>query len=84
MFFLLRMVVWLGLAFLLLPSGANQSVSGTKIAHNATRAMPSDNRSLAVPKRAHLLHPSQDTLTATDVAPAWRGPRGEVHKKNGA
>jgi hypothetical protein len=27
---------------------------------------------------------SQDTLTAADLAPAWRGPRRESHNKNGA
>ena len=26
---------------------------------------------------------SQDTLTATDLAPAWRGPRRESHNKHG-
>jgi len=84
MFFLLRMALWLGLAFLLLPSGTKQSVSGAKVAHDVTRSTPRDNRSSVVPKRAHLLHPSQDTLGANDLAPAWRGPRGEIHKKNGA
>jgi hypothetical protein len=27
---------------------------------------------------------SQDTLTATDLVPAWRAPRRETHNKNGA
>jgi hypothetical protein len=27
---------------------------------------------------------SQDTLTAADLAPAWRGPRRESHNRNGA
>src|SRR5689334_18479339 len=27
---------------------------------------------------------SQDTLNATDLVPAWRGPRRETHNKNGA
>jgi hypothetical protein len=27
---------------------------------------------------------SQDTLTAADLVPAWRGPRRESHNKNGA
>ena len=27
---------------------------------------------------------SQDTLTAADLAPAWRGPRRETHNKHGA
>jgi len=84
MFFLLRMVLWLGLAFLLMPSGARPTVSGAKVSHDVARAAPHDNRSVASAKRARLLHPSQDTLTAADVAPAWRGPRGEIRKKDGA
>jgi hypothetical protein len=27
---------------------------------------------------------SQDTLTAADLVPAWRGPRRDSHNKNGA
>ena len=27
---------------------------------------------------------AQDTLTAADLVPAWRGPRRETHNKNGA
>ena len=86
MFFLLRMAFWLSLAFLLLPSGARQTaaVSGAKITHSVARAAPRDDRSTARAKPARLAHASQDTLTATDLVPAWRGARGDIHKKNGA
>jgi hypothetical protein len=86
MFFLLRMVFWLSLAFLLLPSGARQTatVSGAKTAHDAVRAAPRADHSSARAKSARLAHPSQDTLSAADLTPAWRGPRGDIHKKNGA
>ncbi|HUI94931.1 MAG TPA: hypothetical protein VLX44_04195 [Xanthobacteraceae bacterium] len=79
MFFLLRMAFWLSLAFLLLPSGARQTaaISGAKPAHRVARIAPSH----AKPARAHA---SQDTLTAADLTPAWRGPRGDTRKKNGA
>ncbi|MBO0712926.1 MAG: hypothetical protein J2P47_16765 [Acetobacteraceae bacterium] len=83
MFFLLRMVFWLSLAFLLLPSGAKQTVPGVKTVHD--RAAPHDNRATATAstKRARLARSSQDTLTAADLAPAWHGPR-DIHKKDGA
>jgi hypothetical protein len=84
MFFLLRMAFWLSLAFLLLPSGIKQSATGAKVAHDVSRAMSRDHRSVATAKRTRLGHPSQDTLTAADLNPAWRGPRGDIHKKNGA
>jgi hypothetical protein len=93
MFFLLRMAFWLGLAFVLLPSGAKQTVptaitacgqAGARIVHSFMRATPPANQSVAAAKPARLSHPSQDTLTAADTAPAWRGPRGDLHKKNGA
>ena len=81
MFFLLRMAFWLSLAFLLLPSGIKQTATGAKVAHDAPRATVRDHRSVAIAKPARLGRPSQDTLTAADLTPAWRGPRG---KKNGA
>ncbi len=97
MFFLLRMVFWLSLAAVLLPSGAKQTAAvpnaiaacgraSAKILHDVLRATPRDNRSVAIArtKPARVAHPSQDTLTAADLAPAWRGPRGDSHKKNGA
>jgi Family of unknown function (DUF5330) len=35
-------------------------------------------------KPAAVAKASQDTLTAADLAPAWRGPRREAHNKPGA
>jgi hypothetical protein len=84
MFFLLRMAFWLSLAFLLLPSGVKQSATGAKVAHDLPRATSRDHRSVATTKATRLGHRSQDTLTAADLTPAWRGPRGDIHKKNGA
>jgi len=93
MFFLLRMAFWLSLAFVLLPSGAKQTVpsaiaacgqAGAKMVHDFIRATPRDNQSAAAAKPARLARSSQDTLTAGDLAPAWRAPHGDIHKKNGA
>jgi hypothetical protein len=83
MFFLLRMVFWLSLAFLLLPSGAKQTVIGAKSVHD--RAAPHDNRATATgnARRPRLARSSQGTLTAADLTPAWHGPR-DIHKKDGA
>jgi hypothetical protein len=84
MFFLLRMAFWLSLAFLLLPSGVKQAVTGAKAAHDVPRATARDHRSVATARPANLVRRSQDTLTAGDLTPAWRGPRGDIRKKNGA
>lgn len=82
MFFLLRMIFWLSLAFMLLPSGAKQTVPGAKTAHD--RAAPHDNRASATAsaKRGRFARSSQDTLRAADLTPAWHGPR-DIHKKDG-
>ena len=51
------------------------------------RAAPRDTGSIDV-RPANAANASHDTLTASDIAPAWRGPRrdsrNDVHKKHGA
>jgi hypothetical protein len=50
------------------------------------RAAPRDTGSIAskATRAATAAKSSQDTLTAADLAPAWRGPRRDVHSKHGA
>lgn len=51
------------------------------------RAVPRDTGSIDA-RPANAANASHDTLTAADVAPAWRGPRrdtrNDTHKKHGA
>ena len=46
------------------------------------RAAPAETGSIAEPERK--AKTSQDTLSATDIAPAWRAPRRAAHNKHGA
>ena len=54
------------------------------------RTAPHDTGSIATkstkpaPTKPANAKSSQDTLTAVDVAPAWRGPRRDAHAKPGA
>lgn len=52
------------------------------------RTAPHDSSSVASkstkPAPSSSAKSSQDTLTAADVAPNWRGPHREVHNKHGA
>jgi len=58
--------------------------AGAKMVYKlvSERAAPADTGSIAARKPA--ANPSQDTLTATDIAPAWRAPRRVAHNKQGA
>jgi hypothetical protein len=50
------------------------------------RAAPHDTGSIttkATRNAAPVAKASQDTLTAADLAPAWRGPRRDTHNKHG-
>jgi len=98
MFFLLRMVFWLAVVLALLPSGASKSgAAGPSVmaacGHAAARTLhdflhpaPRETRSAstAAAARPPAANPSQSTLTAADLAPAWRGPRADLRKKHGA
>ncbi len=89
MFFLLRIVFWLAVVLALLPSGGSKpgvaapsvmaacGQAGARMLHDFLRAPPSQTRSPAA-------NPSRGTLTATDLAPAWRGPRADLHTRHGA
>jgi hypothetical protein len=51
------------------------------------RAAPHETGSIttkATKTAAPVAKASQDTLTAADLAPAWRGPRRDAHNKHGA
>jgi hypothetical protein len=51
------------------------------------RAAPRETGSVTTTKSVRPAAPaakSQDTLTAADLVPAWRGPRRESHNKHGA
>lgn len=98
MFFLLRMVFWLTLVFALLPSGGSKpgaampgveaacEQAGIRKSHDLARSAPRQTRSSATTAaaRSPAANPSQGTLTAADLAPAWRGPRSDRHRKRGA
>jgi len=47
-------------------------------------AAPTETGSISDSARKPAAKSSQDTLTATDIAPAWRGPRQVTHDKHGA
>ena len=94
MFFFLRMVVWLAVVFALLPAdGAKPNgvivacgQAGLTMLHDVFRTA---RRNAQAPQttagtRSPAAKPSQGTLTAADLAPPWRGPRAELHRKNGA
>jgi hypothetical protein len=96
MFFLLRMVFWLAVVLALLPSGgANSNAAGpgvmaacgqagAKLLHDAWRAATHQTRSSSIKTAVGSRHsPSKNTLTAADLAPAWRGGHAELHKKQG-
>jgi hypothetical protein len=50
------------------------------------RAPPSQTRSMPTMAAtcSPAANPSRGTLTAADLAPAWRGPRADLHKRRGA
>jgi hypothetical protein len=54
--------------------------------HGFSRAPP--NQTLSMPAKAAArspaANPSRGTLTAADLAPAWRGPRADLHDRRGA
>jgi hypothetical protein len=60
--------------------------AGAKMVYNmiSERAVPAETGSIADTARKAAAKPSQDTLTATDIAPAWHGPRRVTHDKHGA
>lgn len=66
--------------------------AGAKMVYDfiSERAAPHDTASVATkptrpaPAKPEGAKSSQDTLTAADLAPAWRGPRREAHNKPGA
>ena len=98
MFFLVRMVFWLAVVLAWLPSGgakpgaAAPSVTAAcgqanaRMLRDCLRAPPSQTRSMPTmaATRSPAANPSRATLTATDLAPAWRGPRADLHKRRGA
>jgi hypothetical protein len=45
---------------------------------------PRETGSIAARPTRPAAHSSQDTLTAADIAPPWRGPRRDAHNKHGA
>jgi hypothetical protein len=54
--------------------------------HGFLRAPPSQTRSMPAmaATRSPAANPSRGTLTAADLAPAWRGPRADLPKRDGA
>ena len=48
------------------------------------RSGPRETGSITKATRQPPAAKSQDTLTAADLVPAWRGPRRETHNKHGA
>lgn len=93
MVFLLRMVFWLAVVFALLPGDsakpnvmASFGQAGLTMLHDVFRTA---RRNAQAPQTTVGTHstaakPSQGTLTAADLAPAWRGPRADLHRKHGA
>jgi hypothetical protein len=98
MFFLLRMVFWLTVVLALLPSGGAKpgaagpsvmaacGVAAARTLHDFLHPAPRQTRSTSTvaAARSPATNPSRGTLTAADLAPAWRGPRNDLHKKHGA
>ena len=98
MFFLLRVAFWLAVVLALLPSGGSNpdgavpnamtacSQAGVRMLHDALRPAPRQTRPTPTmaAARSPAANPSQGSLTAADLAPAWRGPRTDVRKKHGA
>jgi len=60
--------------------------AGAKMVYQfiSERAAPSETGSIDEAARRPVAKSSQDTLTATDIAPAWHGPRRVAHNKHGA
>jgi hypothetical protein len=62
--------------------------AGAKMVYEliSERAAPRETGSIALKdtKPAVAAKPSQNTLTAADIAPAWRGAHREAHNQNGA
>ena len=97
MFFLVRMVFWLAVVLALLPSqGAKPSATGPsamtscgqaglRMLHDFMRTERRQARSTATAgtTRSAAVNRSRSTLTAADLAPAWRGPRSDPHRKDG-
>jgi hypothetical protein len=98
MFFLLKMVFWLAVAFALLPSGGSNpraatpsamsacGQAGLRMLHDVFRASSRQTRSppTTAATRSPVANPSQGTLTDADIAPAWRGQQADFPKKHGA
>jgi hypothetical protein len=98
MFFLIRMVFWLAVVLAWLPSGGAKpgaaapgvtaacGQAGARKVHDVSRPPPSQTRSMptTAATRSPAANPSRGTLTAADVAPAWRGPRADLPKRDGA
>ncbi len=98
MFFLLRVIFCVAVILALLPNdgaksglaGAGMMAScgqaGARIWRDLLRAAPPRTRPMpnATAARSPASNRSQGTLTAADLAPAWRGPPAELHKKHGA
>src|SRR4051812_17375503 len=98
MFFLVRMVFWLAVVLAWLPSGGSKpgaavpsvkaacGQAGARMLHDFLRPPPCQTRSMPTmaATRSPAANPSRATLTAADLAPAWRGPRADLHKRHGA
>jgi hypothetical protein len=97
MFFLVRMVFWLAVVLALLPSGGAKpdaagpsamaacGQAGARMLHDFMRAERRQARSTATTAATRPpANPSQGTLTSADLVPAWRGSRGDLHRKHGA
>jgi len=97
MFFLLRLGFCLAVVLAMLPSDdakPSATLAGVTAAcgqagvkpRDVSRAAPHETRPTAstVTLRRSAANASQGTLTATDIAPRWRGPRADPHRKHGA
>ncbi len=66
---------------------SQRAEAGAKMVYNMISeraAAPAETGSIADTARKPVAKSSQDTLTATDIAPAWRGPHRVAHDKHGA
>jgi hypothetical protein len=98
MFFLLRMIFWMTVVVAFLPNDGAKSTlarsgvmavcgqAGVRMSHDVLRAGAPRPRSMpaASTARSPAANLRQGTLTDADLAPAWRGPPAELHKKHGA
>jgi hypothetical protein len=93
MFFLVRMVFWLAVVVAFLPSDGSKGdaarrdviaacgQAGVRMLHEFMRT---ERRQARASARTASARPSHGTLTAADLAPAWRGQRGGGHNRDGA